>query len=157
MSVTGGKDTTIETLALPAGSGSCPRTGAWSNFGPSDYGDCQIGDRATPDLNAHRTTMGHRQRSGIWHGRAVAESEVSQSYRLSGRSLQQQSGLPHRATTSPRSTWQPQPAHRMITLPSLEPSHQTPVLGFDGGPTATTKLGSELVSRHVTHHLLLGS
>ena len=30
MSVTGGKDTTIETSALPAGSGSCTRTRAWT-------------------------------------------------------------------------------------------------------------------------------
>ena len=50
MSVTGGKDTTIETLAPPAGSGSCPRTGAWS-----------ISDH--PTMGAARSETGQRRTS----------------------------------------------------------------------------------------------
>jgi hypothetical protein len=59
MSVTGGTLATIETLALPAGNWVLHADQSLVNFGPSDYAGCQIGDSATPDLNAHRTMVGN--------------------------------------------------------------------------------------------------
>lgn len=59
ISATGGVETPIMTLSLPAGKWVLHADQTMVNFGPSDYGGCSIGDTANNNLNTHRTIVGN--------------------------------------------------------------------------------------------------
>lgn len=64
ISTTGGVQTTIMTLKLPAGKWILHADQTMVNFGPSDYGGCSIGDTANSNLNTHRTIVGDPNATG---------------------------------------------------------------------------------------------
>jgi hypothetical protein len=64
MSATGGAETPIMTLALPAGHWVLHADQTMVNFGPSDYAGCSIGDTSNNNLNTHRTMVGDPNASG---------------------------------------------------------------------------------------------
>jgi hypothetical protein len=63
MSATGGAETPIMTLALPAGKWILHADETMVNFGPSDYAGCSI-DTPNSDLNNHGTMVGDPNASG---------------------------------------------------------------------------------------------
>jgi hypothetical protein len=58
ISTSGGVETPIMTLQLPAGHWVLHADQTMVNFGPSDYGGCSIADTANTNLNTHRTIVG---------------------------------------------------------------------------------------------------
>jgi hypothetical protein len=58
ISTTGGVETPIMTLNLPAGKWILHADETMVNWGPSDYGGCSIGDSGNSNLNTHRTMIG---------------------------------------------------------------------------------------------------
>jgi hypothetical protein len=64
VSTTGGVETPIMTLELPAGKWVLHADQTMVNFGPSDFGGCSIGDTANNNLNTHRTMVGDPNTSG---------------------------------------------------------------------------------------------
>jgi hypothetical protein len=64
LSTTGGTETPIMTLALPAGHWVLHADQTIVNFGPSDYAGCTIADTATTNLNTHRTLVGNPAATG---------------------------------------------------------------------------------------------
>ena len=64
ISATGGAETPIMTLALPAGHWVLHADQTMVNFGPSDYAGCTIGDTSNSSLNTHRTMVGDPNASG---------------------------------------------------------------------------------------------
>lgn len=63
ISATGGAETPIMTLALPAGKWVLHAEQTMVNFGPSDYAGCSITDTAN-GLNTHRTMVGDPNATG---------------------------------------------------------------------------------------------
>jgi hypothetical protein len=61
---TGGTETPIMTLALPAGHWVLHADQTMVNFGPSDYAGCSIGDTSNNNLNTHRTMVGNPSATG---------------------------------------------------------------------------------------------
>ena len=64
ISTTGGTETSIMTLQLPAGKWVLHADQTMVNFGPSDFGGCSIGDTTNNNLNTHRTMVGDPNASG---------------------------------------------------------------------------------------------
>jgi hypothetical protein len=64
ITATGGAETPIMTLALPAGHWVLHADQTMVNFGPSDYAGCSIGDTANTNLNTHRTMVGDPNATG---------------------------------------------------------------------------------------------
>jgi hypothetical protein len=64
ISATGGAETPIMTLALPAGHWILHADQTMVNFGPSDYAGCQIGDTSNSNLNSHGAMVGDPNASG---------------------------------------------------------------------------------------------
>jgi hypothetical protein len=64
ISMSGGVETPIMTLKLPAGKWVLHADQTMVNFGPSDYGGCSIGDTANSNLNTHRTMAGDPNATG---------------------------------------------------------------------------------------------
>lgn len=58
ISTTGGVETPIMTLRLPAGKWVLQADQTMVNFGPSDYSGCTIADTVNSDLNAHGAMVG---------------------------------------------------------------------------------------------------
>ena len=64
MSATGGAETPIMTLALPAGHWVLHADQTMVNFGPSDYAGCTIADTSNNNLNSHGAMVGDPNASG---------------------------------------------------------------------------------------------
>jgi len=64
INTTGGVETPIMTLKLPAGKWVLHADQTMVNFGPSDYGGCSIGDTSNNNLNTHRTIVGNPNTTG---------------------------------------------------------------------------------------------
>jgi hypothetical protein len=64
ISTTGGVETPIMTLNLPAGKWVLHADQTMVNWGPSDYGGCSIGDSTNSNLNTHRTIVGDPNATG---------------------------------------------------------------------------------------------
>ena len=64
ISTSGGVETPIMTLQLPAGHWVLHADQTMVNFGPSDYAGCTIGDTSNSSLNTHRTMVGDPNASG---------------------------------------------------------------------------------------------
>jgi len=64
ISTSGGVETPIMTLRLPAGNWVVHADQTIVNFGPSDYAGCTVADTSNSDLNAHGSMVGDPNANG---------------------------------------------------------------------------------------------
>jgi hypothetical protein len=72
VSTSGGAETPIMTLALPAGKWILHADQTIVNFGASDFAGCSLADGSNSNLNTHRTIVGDPNASGASGASAVA-------------------------------------------------------------------------------------
>jgi hypothetical protein len=82
ISTTGGVETPIMTLKLPAGNWVLHADQTMVNFGPSDYAGCTIADTSNSDLNAHGSMVGDPNAAGA-QGPAAFMGSLSETTAVS--------------------------------------------------------------------------